>query len=74
MTSVVLFLADSPAGDDRKLRCDLRGGRASSDVYDFIALVHARKEELLAGGSNGRASVSSLRRSRYAYKVTQSGG
>ena len=74
ITSVVLFLSDNSNEDGKKLRCDLRGGRASSDVYDFIALVHARKEELLTGGGNGRAPVTSLRRSRYAYKVTQSGG
>jgi hypothetical protein len=74
INSVVLFLADSPSGESRKLRCDLRGGRANSDVYDFISLVHTRKEELLAGDRNGRAPVTSLRRSRYAYKVTQSGG
>jgi hypothetical protein len=68
MTSVVLFLSDSSDGENKKLRCDLRGGKASSDVYDFIALVHARKEELLASGGGP-----SLRRSRYAYKVTQIG-
>jgi|GEM_PF-1680004 len=74
MTSVVLFLSNNGTGESKTLRCDLRGGRASSDVYDFIALVHARREELLAGGGNGLASVTSLRRSRYAYKVTQTGG
>ena len=66
-TGVVVLLSD----DRQQLRCDLRGGKATADVYEFISRIYERKDEI---ASSGRLSAGSRGkgRGRYSNRVTRS--
>ena len=70
ITSVVVLLSE----DGQHLRCDLRGGKATADVYEFISRIYERKAEI---ASSGRFTAGSSRRGeglgRYSNRVTRSG-
>ncbi len=57
------------------LRCELRGRRAKTDVYEFISNVYARKEALaMRAVSDGSESDTSRRPGRYAAAVSRAEG
>jgi hypothetical protein len=57
------------------LRCELRGRRAKTDVYEFIASVYARKEEIATGEASAGSELDAIRRpGRYAAAVSRASG
>ena len=68
-TGVVVLLSE----DSQQLRYDLRGGRATADVYEFISRIYERKAEIT---SSGQFPAGSRRRGegrgRYSNRVTRS--
>lgn len=68
-TGVVVLLSD----DSHHLRYDLRGGRATSDVYEFISRIYERKAEIASSGQLGAGFRDTVkRRGRYSNRVTRS--
>jgi len=68
-TGVVVLLSE----DSQQLRYDLRGGKATADVYEFISRIYERKAEI---ASSGQFPAGSRRRGegrgRYSNRVTRS--
>lgn len=61
--------------EENGLRCEIRGRRAKTDVYEFIASVYARKEEIATGETSAGSELDTSRRpGRYAAAVSRADG